>query len=73
MALTPPDKLLRFVSPKPDFMGDDGNPTWHALEPSSAGTSSLRRDATSSEWVSNRRARELEPLSARNRGRARPP
>jgi len=35
MALTPPDKLLRFVSPKPDFIGDDGNPTWRALEPSS--------------------------------------
>ena len=35
MALTPPDKLLRFVSPKPYFMGDDGNPTWRALEPSS--------------------------------------
>jgi hypothetical protein len=36
MALTPPDKLLRFVSPKPDFIGEDGNPTWRALEPSSA-------------------------------------
>lgn len=35
MALTPPDKLLRFVSPKPDFIGEDGNPTWRALEPSS--------------------------------------
>jgi hypothetical protein len=35
MALTPADKLLRFVSPKPDFIGDDGKPTWRALEPSS--------------------------------------
>jgi hypothetical protein len=28
------DTLLRFVTPKPDFLGDDARPTWRALEPS---------------------------------------